>query len=101
MARRNKDIVRTSKFKLLTKKNAAEAVIAGARAPRIPANTLDGNAAMNDTAMANTLDNPMHVVLAILRAVLTPADQIAAVTEVRSIKQGTQPAEEFVWTVRL
>jgi len=101
VARRNRDIVRTSKFKLLTKKNAADAVIAGARAPRVLANTLDGNGAMNDTAMVNTLDNPMHVVLAILRAVLTPGDQIAAVTEVRSVKQGTQPAEEFVWTVRL
>ena len=107
VARRNKDIARTSKFKLLTKKNAAEAVIASARAPRIPANILDGNAAMNDTAMVNTLDTPMHIVLAILRAILTPADQIAAVyprygrssrapSQLRSSSSSTL-SPEFMW----
>ena len=46
--------------------------------------------------MGASLNNPAHVVLAIMRDVLQPADQIQAVTDLKSIRQGTAPAEEFL-----
>ena len=95
--RRNKSIIKSSKFKLLKQKNDAEAVIAGARLPRVPQNTLDGNAAMDATAMGNTVGSVAHVVLTIMRAVVTPNDIVnKGIIDVREVRQGTTPAEEFV-----
>ena len=95
--RRNKHIIKTSKLRLLKQKNAAEAVIAGARVPRVPQNTLDSNAAMDSTAMSNTGGSVAHVVLAIMKAVVSPDDAVnKAVSDIRDVRQGTTPAEEFI-----